>query len=190
MRAVWFVFVSLSLAAGSDAAERLLRAEVVVEAPIDEVWAAWTTEEGVRRFFAPRGEIDLRVDGRYSIVFFPDAPAGERGAEDMRILQLEPKRRFSFTWNAPLAQPESRAQRTVVTCEFDSLGPGVTRLRLTHWGWGKGKHWDTSFSYFDDAWNRLVLPRFVHAMESGGSIDWTEPPSLKPVHETMVVHYP
>ena len=37
--------------------ERAIREVVVIDAPVDQVWEAWTTPEGVRSFFAPAGEL-------------------------------------------------------------------------------------------------------------------------------------
>ena len=57
-----------------------------INASIDEVWDSWTTASGIRSFFARDGMVDLNVDGEYSVLFFPEIPAGQRGAEGMRIL--------------------------------------------------------------------------------------------------------
>ena len=39
------------------AAERAIAKEVVVNATLDQAWAAWTTREGIVSFFAPDAEI-------------------------------------------------------------------------------------------------------------------------------------
>jgi len=38
--------------------------EGLVDAPLAQVWAAFTTGEGLRSWMAPHAEIDLRVGGR------------------------------------------------------------------------------------------------------------------------------
>ena len=53
--------------------ERMLHADFTVDAPIKDVWNAWTTPEGIATFFAPAGHVDLRVDGTYDVWFFPKA---------------------------------------------------------------------------------------------------------------------
>lgn len=169
--------------AGAD--DRILQAEVLLDAPVEKVWRLWTTEEGVKSFFAPACSIDLRVDGVYGIYFNPAAEPGKRGADAMRILVLEPMRRFSFTWNAPLAQPAIRAQRTVVMLELSPAEEGRTRLRLTHSGWGAGEEWDDVYRFFDRAWNAQVLPRLVYRLAQG-PVDWANQPDLKPVQDTMM----
>jgi uncharacterized protein YndB with AHSA1/START domain len=118
--------------------ERAIQAEIVVPAGLDAVWKAWTTEEGIRSFFAPGAKVRLEVGGPYEIYFDPQAEAGRRGAEGVRILALQSKRMLAFTWNAPPHLPEVRGQWTHVVVRFHELGPERTRLTLFHDGWGEG----------------------------------------------------
>ncbi len=48
--------------------DRVLKKEVLIKAPLDEVWNAWTTVEGLR-FVSPKSNVELRVDGPYE--WFP-----------------------------------------------------------------------------------------------------------------------
>jgi uncharacterized protein YndB with AHSA1/START domain len=164
--------------------DRILRAEVEVAASREEVWSAWTTEAGIRTFLARGAHIEPRVDGAYEIFFDPNAPAGQRGGDGLRILVYEPPRRLAFTWNAPPAQPVVRAQRTVVTLDLVEQGAGRTRLRLTHSGWGEGAEWDAAYAYFDKAWGGFVLPSLVQRF-AHGPIDWEHPPALEPLAATL-----
>ena len=70
--------------------DRVICGEVLLDAGVAEVWDAWTTGDGIRTFFAPDCHVDLRVDGLYEIFFAPDAPEGERGADGMRLMVIEP----------------------------------------------------------------------------------------------------
>jgi uncharacterized protein YndB with AHSA1/START domain len=154
--------------------DRVIRGEVVVQAAVDAVWDAWTTEEGIKTFFAPDCNVNLRVDGLYEIFFDPDAPPGQKGADGMKILALQPKKMLSFTWNAPLDMPNVRKQRTHVVIRFQQVAKGRTRVNLTHDGWGEGEEWDKAFTYFSRAWNEAVLPRLKRRFASG-PIDWENP---------------
>lgn len=51
---------------------RVIRKEVTVSASLEEVWEAWTTNEGAETWFAPKTNIDPTVGGHYEIFFFPD----------------------------------------------------------------------------------------------------------------------
>jgi uncharacterized protein YndB with AHSA1/START domain len=99
--------------------ERAICAETVVNASQDEVWDAWTTEEGVKSFLAPACNVDVRVDGPYEIFFDPEAELGRRGAEGAKILALQPEKMLSITWNAPPELSEVRKQWTHVTVRFE-----------------------------------------------------------------------
>ena len=102
----------------------------------------------------------------------------------MRILALEPQRRFTFTWSAPRDHEYVRAQRTIVTLELEPTGNNRTRLRFTHSGWGSGEDWDRAYDYFDVARNHMVLPRLRHRF-SVGPINWKARPDLKPVASSL-----
>ena len=184
MRARALVFVALALAApsaaGAAAADRVLRAEVLVPAAVNDVWDAWTTAAGIRTFFAPEGKVDLRVDGTYDVWFNPKGGPDERGAEGMRILDVDPGRRFVFTWNAPPSIRSIRGRRTVVVLEFAAEGERATRLRFSHLGWGEGADWDAAYAYFDRAWGGFVLPSLVRRF-AVGPIDWAALPKLEPL---------
>jgi uncharacterized protein YndB with AHSA1/START domain len=166
------------------AADRILRAELVLNAPVETVWNLWTTTEGVTSFFAPGANVEPRVDGLYEIWFNPAAEPGNRGADGMRILDFEPSRRLAFTWNAPPSQPYARAQRTVVDVRFEKAAEKKTRLVFTHSGWGDGPEWDTAYAYFDKAWSTFVLPHLAWRVMNG-PVDWKKPPDVKPIAETL-----
>lgn len=157
--------------------ERFIFGDVVVDASLDAVWQAWTTESGVRSFFAPACNIDLQPDGRYEILFDLAAEPGKRGGEGLRVMAIQPGKMLAFTWNAPPSLPEVRGQRTHVILRFFSSGDNQTRVTLHHDGWGEGGQWDDAFEYFENAWKRVVLPRLKYRFEHG-PVDWDNPPDL------------
>jgi uncharacterized protein YndB with AHSA1/START domain len=157
--------------------ERAIRGEVVVPAPVAEVWEAWTTPEGAQSFFAPRCNVDLRPGGAYEMFFVPDAEPGSRGGEGNVVLAVQPPRMLSFTWNAPPSLPGVREQRTHVVIRLAGTGAGETRVTLWHDGWGDGGQWDRAFEYFTRAWNGVVLPRLRYRFEHG-PVDWRDPPAF------------
>jgi PTH1 family peptidyl-tRNA hydrolase len=161
---------------------RAVRKDVVVPATPEQVFDAFTTEEGARTFFAPDAHIELEVGGPYELWFDLDAPEGERGSEGCVVLAHERPRFVVFNWNAPPGIPTVRAGRkTRVEVRFDAAGAAEaadaadatdvgTRVRLTHTGWGRGPDWDEAFAYFDGAWD-VVLER-LRARFTSGPIDW------------------
>lgn len=170
---VIFSFQSAKATRAAD--ERSIKLEIVVNAPVEKVWQAWTTRAGVQSFFAPECNIDLRVLGKYEILFAPHAPAGLRGAEDNLILAIQEGKMLAFTWDAPPKFPDIRRQRTSVVVRFTRLTQNTTKVALTHSGWGEGDEWDKVYNYFVAAWGDVVLPFLKHSLESA-PIDWKKPP--------------
>ena len=152
------------------AQERAITEKVTVKADVAAVWKAWTTTEGIKTFFAPDANIDARVDGAFQIYMNPLAPAGEKGADDMKFLALQTNKMISFTWNAPPFLPEARKQRTVVIVRFTERGTQLTDVTLTHIGWGEGGEWDKTYDYFAKAWP-TVLKNLKKRFDDG-PVDW------------------
>jgi uncharacterized protein YndB with AHSA1/START domain len=178
-----FGIACICAASGLSAQERVLRAELDLSNPVDTVWRWWTTEAGIKSFFAAGARIEPRVDGALDVLFSPDSPPGQRGAEGLRVIAFEPPHRLAFTWNAPPQLPDIRAQRTIVEVRLQPHAGG-TRLTFLHWGWGTGPQWDKAYEYFDAAWNGFVLPSLKHR-DTHGPIDWNKPPQLKPLFRSL-----
>jgi len=93
----------------------------------EKVWRAWTDPQALRRWFggespAPASvvEADLRVGGRYRIVFGgPDGKANEVAGVYREVV---PNRRLSFTWTWPRTTPE---RESTVTIEFKAVPRGT-----------------------------------------------------------------
>lgn len=153
--------------------DRVVAAAVEVAAPPAEVFARWTTEDGVRTFFAPDAQLEPAPGGAYQLYFDPAAPEGSRGSEGCIIVELVPDRRLVVTWNFPPSLPTLRDGRTLVTVELEPLDGGRTRVTLRQVGFRRGAEWDEGFAYFERAWN-LVLERLAASFVQG-PIDWSAP---------------
>ena len=167
--ALLLTLVSLSTA---HALERALDKEVIIKASLEQAWQSWTTREGIVAFFAPDARIEPKVGGAFQIYMDPGATPGNKGADDMRFMALQPMKMISFDWNAPPHLPQARVQRTFVTVRFEPAGEGQTRVTLHHTGWGDGGEWDKAYAYFDRAWGN-VLNNLKKRYDSGPQ-DWTE----------------
>ena len=166
------LLLTLVIASPAHALERALDKEVIIKASLEQAWQSWTTREGIVAFFAPDAKIEPRVGGAFQIYIDPGAAPGNKGADDMRFMALQPMKMLSFDWNAPPHLPQARAQRTFVTVRFEPAGEGQTRVTLHHTGWGDGGEWDKAYAYFDRAWGN-VLNNLKKRYDSGPQ-DWTE----------------
>jgi uncharacterized protein YndB with AHSA1/START domain len=158
-----------------DSALRAIRYDFTVAAPAAAVWRALSTAEGLRSFFAPGAEIELKAFGKFSIQFDPTKPGTT--AEDNVVLAVEPERLLSTTWNAPPAYPGVRAQRTLLQFRLAPDGER-TQVTIVQSGFGTGKEWDDTYTYFTGAWT-WVAASLQHRFEHG-PIDWSAPPDLLP----------
>jgi uncharacterized protein YndB with AHSA1/START domain len=164
------LLVASSFVAAAHAAERAIDKETLIAASVDQLWDAWTTREGIITFFSPDARVEARVGGAFQLYFDPGAEPGQKGADDMRYLALQPKRMLSFDWNAPPHLAEIRQQRTFVIVRFVPVDDKSTRVTLHHVGWGDGGEWDKTYAYFDRAWG-FVLGNLKTRFEKG-PVDW------------------
>ena len=146
-----------------DHLDRFIRKEAIVEAPVEAVWHAWATEEGVR-FIAEGARIELEPGGPYEWYFSMDAPEGSRGGEGNTVLAVDPVRFIAFEWNAPPSYPEVRKQKHQVLIQLEPAGEGQTRVTLTSLGFGTGQQWKDVHTYFENAWD-TVLNRLKATVE-------------------------
>jgi uncharacterized protein YndB with AHSA1/START domain len=87
----------------AEEATREVRIERTFDAPAEEVFDAWTSEEVISRWFRPRkgwqeadAEVDLRVGGRIRVVMrTPDGEPVRAGGE---YTLIERPNRLAFTW--------------------------------------------------------------------------------------------
>jgi uncharacterized protein YndB with AHSA1/START domain len=105
--------------------------EGIVEAPLDAVWAAWTTSEGLRSWMAPHAEIDLRVGGRMRANYNAQGTLGDPQTIENTVLSFEPKRMLSIKVAKPPAGfPFPNAiQRMWSIVYVEAVAPGRTRVR-------------------------------------------------------------
>jgi uncharacterized protein YndB with AHSA1/START domain len=156
-----------------DSLLRAIRYEFTVAAAPSKIWEALTTSAGLRTFFAPAAEIELRPFGKFSIQFDPSRPGSS--AEDNVVLGFQPERMLSTTWNAPPWFPSVRPLRTFLQFHLTAEG---TRVLLVHTGFGSGGEWDGTYEYFTGAWTWVAAALQYRFAE--GPIDWASPPDLLP----------
>ena len=156
----------------SEITDRVMYKEVTVKASLDDVWRAWTTNEGANEFFSPFTKIECSTGGPYEIYFDNESPIGSRGGEGNKVLSFLPKSMFSFEWNAPPSFGSLRDVRTRVVINFEQVGTDSIKVKFSHLGWGAAEGWNAIYDYFDRAWG-YVLGNFKKRFESG-PIKWEE----------------
>jgi uncharacterized protein YndB with AHSA1/START domain len=130
---------------------------IEIYAEVNEIWNRWTTEKGIKSFFASDCDIELKIGGKYEIYFLPDAEYGQKGSEGCKVLSYLPNRFFSFSWNAPPNFPDIRKKgpKTWVVIEITKL-KNSTKVDLYHYGWKESEEWKKVYEYFDVAWKKVL----------------------------------
>jgi uncharacterized protein YndB with AHSA1/START domain len=107
--------------------ERIER-ELLIEAPIDVVWAVLTEPEHVAGWFSDSAEIDLRPGGDATFTW------REHGAPSRAwVEQVEPPRFLAYRWVRPVEEEQRRDNSTLV--EFTLTAEGDhTRLQVVESG--------------------------------------------------------
>lgn len=152
--------IILLLFAGNaaSAGDREVVKETTVRASLEDVWNAWTTEDGLK-FISAKSNVELRRGGPYE--WFLDGPAdesGRRGGEGSKILAWLPHEMLAFSWTFAPATPNlRRAQETTqVIVNFTPGNDGTVHVRLTAHEWQDGEEWDAGYEYFDEAWGYVL----------------------------------
>ena len=122
----------------------------------EQVFAAWTDPESVRRWFGPRkfsnasAELDVRVGGAYRIAM--RGPDGETFYAVGTYREVSPPERLVFSWGWE-ASPDAR--ESIVTVEFFERGGG-TEVVLTHVGLADTASRDSHQDGWDGTLERLA----------------------------------
>ena len=110
----------------SDTIER----EIVLRHPVERVWAALTTAEGLSGWFGSVAEVDLRPGGR-AYFRWDDLDQESVGT----VVVVDPPHRFAFRWGIG-HRPEDAGSRTLVEFTLERV-PDGTRLRLVESGFAR-----------------------------------------------------
>jgi uncharacterized protein YndB with AHSA1/START domain len=148
--------------------------DAVIDATPQEVYRLWTTEDGVKKFFAPAARIGATEGAEYTVVFSPDKdPQGLLlGTKGARILVLSPSKKISFEWitfagdtsvgkdGPPFVPAAIRNVSPLPTWVEITLEPTKsgqkTTLHFRHYGFKEGEVWDQSFQWFSRVWPMVI----------------------------------
>ena len=156
---------SPSKTADATRADQALVVEVMVPAPISEVWKAFTTSAGLSTWLTPGAVVDLKEGGEWTAHF----PGGSTGGGT--ILSFMPEKELVLSALAPDKFPTVRATRTKARFQFEARGDS-TIVRLTQTGWKEGEEWVKAYEYLTVG-NAQLLATLHHRFVSG-PIDWTK----------------
>lgn len=125
--------------------------EGIVNAPLNQVWAAFTTREGLESWMAAHAEIELKLGGKMKTQYDPKGKTDDASAIENTILSYEPMRMLSFkVTKAPEGFPFPNAIKNMWTVVyFDSQSEKATRFRVVSIGFGNDKESKKMREFFD-----------------------------------------
>jgi uncharacterized protein YndB with AHSA1/START domain len=113
--------------------------EGVIEAPVDAVWAAFTTKDGQESWNVAHAEIELKVGGKMRTHYDARGHIGDANTIENTVLCFEPKRMLAMqVTKPPETLPFKNAiQKVWTVIHFEELGTSRTRLRVVGVGYGE-----------------------------------------------------
>jgi uncharacterized protein YndB with AHSA1/START domain len=161
LRIVWLMIMLAALPNGDSAQdERPLVHEGIVNAPLEQVWAAYTTKAGLESWMVAHAEIDLRVGGKMRTQYNPKGTLeGGHGIENT-ILSYEPMRMLSFkVTRAPQGFPFPNAISNMWSVVyFEAQGEKATRVREVSLGFGDDEESKKMREFFNRG-NAITMER-------------------------------
>lgn len=125
----------------SPSGERVLRYEATISAPLDSLWLAFTTSEGLRSFVARVVAIDFRIGGRWEASYNPAGRIGDSTNILNEIVAYLPREMFATRiLSAPPSFPHADlAKRLATIYFFHEQSPRSTRVVVSMTGWEQGR---------------------------------------------------
>ena len=140
---------------------------IVIDAPIELVWHAWTIPSRVSQWFAPQCVVEPRIGGPFELYFNPadTRTMNTKGCTILKILQNE---QLQFTWKGPdhlAAIMNNEQELTIVTVTFTKIDD-TTEVTVLHSGWKTDAQWKDAIAWHEMAWTG-VLSSLKSAIEKG-----------------------
>jgi uncharacterized protein YndB with AHSA1/START domain len=134
MKRIWIAWVLLTfVATGRAASVEPVVTEGIVNAPIEEVWKALTTKQGIESWMVAKTEFELRVGATWRTSYSKDSNLNDDASIHHTILAYDPGRMLAFrTIKAPRTFPFPNAiSKTWTVVYFEPAGTGHTKV-TTH----------------------------------------------------------
>ena len=159
----------------TDVGEYILVQEVSVDAPVADVWAAYTTDEGWTAWASPAAEIDLRVGGTIRTAY-EGIKLGEEGTNTLHIVNYVPlevltlKADLSRNWPEVMQRDGDKLSNVIL---FDAIDDERTRIRSFGVGYSDAPEYQNLLQFFIRA-NEGLFQNLKRYLEDGQRQEWSE----------------
>lgn len=147
--------------------ELMLTQEVIINSPLEEVWNAYTTPEGWKKWVTPVVEIDFKINGTIKSHYDSTATIGDKGTIINHILNFIPFK--LITMQAELNENfptfmigEEKNLYSIV--EFERLAENQTHLTLYGIGYKNEQKWHDLLKFFIQG-NEMSLNKLKMILE-------------------------
>jgi len=144
--------------------------EFEIDANIETVWRAFTTNEGLQSWAAPLADIDLRVGGKWRSNYNPDGQLGDETTIENTILSYDPMRMLSLKatgFPKDFAFAEA-AKETWSVFYFSSTADNKTKITIVGLGYNETEQSQQMRSFFKPA-NEYSMGQLKLALEQPDS---------------------
>lgn len=162
-------------------AQRALHHQAIIEAPVGDVWNAFTTSEGFASWAVAKADIDFRIGGDMRSSYNPQSTLDDDSTIVNRILAYEPQRMLAIqNVQAPKGfQDADLFQQTWTVITLEPIALDRTQLRSVGLGYGEGPAWDALYEKFK-AGNAYVYAKLQRkfSADTAGAAPIDEPATI------------
>ena len=171
--------------------ERIIKQSFEVNAALDDVWKAWTTEEGLGTWFAPVVAVDWKRGGTIKSRYKVGGKIGERNTVVSEIVDYLPMQRLVLKDDLVFLLSYGMSQNWIedvsnkfmfeiiadggdifTTTEFESLSDETTRVTVYMTGYGTSEEWDKRYESSISA-NLWTYNKAIKRFETG-PVNWNQ----------------
>jgi uncharacterized protein YndB with AHSA1/START domain len=141
----------------------------VVNAPVAEVWRAFTTKEGIESWMTAKTEFTLAVGATWKTSYSKESTLDDDAAIHHVVLAYDPERMLAFrTVKAPKGFPFPAAlAKTWVVVYFEPLPEGRTKVTERMMGFTEDEDSQKMRGFFEQG-NRITMEALVKRFGGGG----------------------
>lgn len=150
----------LATATPDESADRILRQDLTVEAPLDRVWDRFTTKPGIESWMAKHAEIDLRRGGLLRANYNDDPKPDDGTWIVHEFLNVDPQRMLStHLLRCPDGFPYPNAIKNMWSVmRFEPVSESSTRISLIGLGYGDDPESREMYAFFEKG-NAFLLDK-------------------------------
>ena len=153
LRLTLATFLSLILSTHADDSIKRESIEATVSAPVATVWELFTTADGMKKWMAPKVDIELKVGGKIRSSYSPTGELGDDKTIENTIIAFDPHHMLSMrNTKAPEGFPFPKAiAKSWSVIYLEEISEKETKVTLVSLGQGDDAESKEMRAYFKKA---------------------------------------